>query len=357
MEKKKKSIFKRWWFWVIVVIVVAGIGGANGGSKDKKEEDKTSNNNVTVTEETSSGEFVEKVKIAIQGAISSEDEFITDVVLKDEDLRITVDLSKADPEPFTIEELAISRTGSITDAILELSDYDSQWKTITIDFGDIGKIANSKDSIKENEVGGRYFPSENFTLQSDQKVSEEPKTEPFETNLKAGYYTVGVDIPAGTYTFTAVAGSGNVISSNTYRGGLNEIMAAQADEYSISEFKNAKMEKGVTLNLSGTIELKISCDSASVSEMEQRKNLLTEEVQLGSGNYVAGTDFPAGEYDVVAVDGSGNVNSSNMYSGGLNEIFSTATDGYSISEYKNAQMEEGVELSISSCTIKLVPSK
>lgn len=160
-------------------------------------------------------------------------------------------------------------------------------------------------------------------------------TELFETNLTAGYYTAGVDIPEGTYTLTAVAGTGNVNSSNMYSGGLNEIMSAQADEYSISEFKNPKLEAGVILNLSGTIELKISCDSASVSEMEQRNNPLTEEVQLGSGN----------------------VNSSNMYNGGLNEIFSTATDGYSISEFKNAQMEEGVELSISSCTVKLVPSK
>ena len=38
-----------------------------------------------------------------------------------------------------IEDLAISRTSSITDAILELTDYDSQWNTITVDFGDVGK--------------------------------------------------------------------------------------------------------------------------------------------------------------------------------------------------------------------------
>lgn len=240
------------------------------------------------------------------------------------------------------------------------------WVILVIVVAGIGGVNESTKDKKEDK-------KETAEAQSEQKVSqdakgdndskedndtkEEPETEPFETNLTAGYYTVGVDIPAGTYTFTAVGGRGNVNSSNMYSGGLNEIMAAQSDEYSISEFKNAKMEKGVTLNLSGTIELKISCDSASVSEMEERNNPLTEEVQLGSGNYVAGTDFPAGEYDVVAVDGTGNVSSSNMYNGGLNDIFSTATDGYSISEFKNAQMEEGVELSVSSCTIKLVPSK
>ena len=34
----------------------------------------------------------------------------------------------------------------------------------TVDFGDVGKVACDKESIKENEAGGRYFPSENFTL-------------------------------------------------------------------------------------------------------------------------------------------------------------------------------------------------
>lgn len=240
------------------------------------------------------------------------------------------------------------------------------WVIIVVVVAGIGGASGStkdKEEDKKETVSAQSDPkaSEDAKEDNDSKeendTKDEPETEPFETNLTAGYYTAGVDIPAGTYTLTAVAGSGNVNSSNMYSGGLNEIMSAQADEYSISEFKNAKLEAGVTLNLSGTIELKISCDSASVSEMEPRKNPLTEEVTLGSGNYVAGTDFPAGEYDVVAVDGSGNVNSSNMYSGGLNEIFSTATDGYSISQFKNAQMEEGVELSISSCTVKLVPSK
>lgn len=64
-----------------------------------------------------------------------------------------------------MEDLAIARTGSITDDILDLTDYDSQWNTITVDFGNIGKITNSKDNIQENEVGGRYFSPENFTLE------------------------------------------------------------------------------------------------------------------------------------------------------------------------------------------------
>lgn len=158
----KKPIFKKWWFWVIIVIILAAIFG-NTGTKDGVEDG--AKDAINSAEQQTSDKFIEEVKYAIQGTINNEDETITDVVLKDGDLCVTVDLSKANPAPLTMEDLAISRTGSITDAILELADYDSQWETITVDFGSIGKITNSKDSIKENEAGGRYFPSENFTIE------------------------------------------------------------------------------------------------------------------------------------------------------------------------------------------------
>lgn len=157
----KKPIVKKWWFWVIIVVILAAIFG-NTGAKDGVEDGAKDAINSTEQQATTD-KFVEDVKTAISGAIDSDNEVIADVALNDKDLCITVDLSKANPEPLTIEDLAFSRTSSITDAILELTDYDSQWNTITIDFGDIGKITNSKDSIKENEAG-RYFPAENFTL-------------------------------------------------------------------------------------------------------------------------------------------------------------------------------------------------
>ena len=159
----KKPIFKKWWFWVIIVVILAAIFG-NTGAKDGVEDGAKDAVNSTGQQATSD-KFVEDVKTAISGAIDSDNEAITDVVMKDKDLCVTVDLSKADPNPLTIEDLAISRTGSITDAILELTDYDDEWNTITVDFGDVGKVVCDKDSIKENDAGGRYFPSENFTLE------------------------------------------------------------------------------------------------------------------------------------------------------------------------------------------------
>ena len=60
--------------------------------------------------------------------------------------------------------MAFSRTGSITDRILDLYEYDALWDTITIDFGDLGYIKNFQKDIRKNEYGMRYFPEENFEL-------------------------------------------------------------------------------------------------------------------------------------------------------------------------------------------------
>lgn len=102
------------------------------------------------------------VKETIQGQVG-ENEYITDVILEGGDLCVFVDFSKADPAPLTIEDLAIHRTVSITDKILEFEEYDTLWNTITVNFGDIGSIKNGKDNIDSNEYG-RYFREENFEL-------------------------------------------------------------------------------------------------------------------------------------------------------------------------------------------------
>jgi len=182
------------------------------------------------------------------------------------------------------------------------------------------------------------------------------KTEPFEVELSAGHYTSGIDFPSGTYSLKAVSGSGNASSSNMFSGGLNEVMGVENDGFSTSEFNNAKLEDGVVLSVSGDLILQISSEAAYVADLQPRTNDLTETISLSSGHYVAGVDFPTGIYDVVAADGSGNVSSSNMFDGGLNEIIGTDNDGFSISLFKNCDFSDGVELSISSVSINLVPS-
>lgn len=201
--------------------------------------------------------------------------------------------------------------------------------------------------------------SDSDSEQTESKAEEspsEPVTTSYTTELYSGHYTSGIDFPEGTYTITAISGSGNVSSDNMYSGGLNELMASEKDEHYISEFKNAQLPKGTVLSVSG-VTIKISSDAANESTMEARKNSATEEITLTDGNFISGTDFVAGTYDIIAVSGSGNVSSDNLFDNGINAIMAPEADNLHETQYKNIELPEGVTLTVSGVEIKLVPSK
>ena len=191
----------------------------------------------------------------------------------------------------------------------------------------------------------------------DEEKPTDVAKEHYELDLAAGNYIAGTDIPVGTYNVTATGGSGNVSSSNMYSGGLNEIMGSPAEEgYSIDSFNGLKMDEGVTLSLGSTVTVHMTAEDAQVSGVKPRTVADATPIDLGAGNYTAGTDFPAGTYNVIATSGSGNVSSDNMYDGGLNEILGNpAEDGFSITQYNNAVFGEGTVLSVSGASIQLVP--
>ena len=60
-----------------------------------------------------------------------------------------------------------------------------------------------------------------------------------------------------------------------------------------------------------------------------------------------------------AVSGKGNISSSNLYDGGLNEIFGVDADSnLYIGQFTNVSLDKGVTLKISGgLTVKLIPAK
>lgn len=170
MKKNKKIIltviFAIW--FIVLMAATSGDNSSTNNSANKQQETKEEKS-VSVVE-TSNDKFtndeIEKgITEAVKDDIDTKNESIKGVVLKNKDLFVYVDLSNADPSPLTIEDLAWSRTGSITDAILEHTEYFDYWNTVTVDFGDIGKVTYSQDDVETNEFGGRYFPEENFALE------------------------------------------------------------------------------------------------------------------------------------------------------------------------------------------------
>ena len=128
------------------------------------QEKKTNEKEISTDENTSEDELLKDAKKAAKAGINSNNQKIKKVKLKKRDLCIYVDLSNTDPEPLTIEDVAWTLAGSITDEVLELEQYYSMWDTITVDFGEVGFIKNSKDEI-QNDGYGNYFPAENFNLE------------------------------------------------------------------------------------------------------------------------------------------------------------------------------------------------
>ena len=161
-KKKKKAL-------IIILAVVAVLFIAIFVPSPDDSQQTTSQASTTQGAE----QFIEKVKEKADGAIGKENETITDIKLNNKNLTVYVDISKADPSPLTYEQLAESRTSSITDAILELQEYYDLWESITIDFGKIGKSKSNKSDIEKNEYGSAYFPLEDFSLVGS---SNEPKT-------------------------------------------------------------------------------------------------------------------------------------------------------------------------------------
>ena len=88
---------------------------------------------------------------------------------------------------------------------------------------------------------------------------------------------------------------------------------------------------------------------------KEQAELEAKTIKLSNGTYVAGSDFEAGTYDIVAVSGNGNVSSSNMFSGGINAVMGTRNSDFYEKEYKNIKLPYGTELTVDGVTINLIP--
>ena len=74
------------------------------------------------------------------------------------------------------------------------------------------------------------------------------------------------------------------------------------------------------------------------------------EYTLTAGQYYAGIDIPCGKFNLTAVSGSGNVSSSNIYSGGINGLYAKPGDGpdYYKEAYNGIKLPEGERIEICS---------
>ena len=193
-----------------------------------------------------------------------------------------------------------------------------------------------------SEAGKTTAPSAKNAVPSS--ATEAKKA--YASTLEAGYYEIGIDIPAGTYDFELVSGSGNVFDI----GDSVNLMMGKGENFQQS-YKNAELKDGNTLVLS-QCSIKISSKAVNAS-LKKRDNTSAKEIVLSSGKYTAGKDFQPGYYDITLVSGSGNVICEDNQ---LNAMIGSDTSMF-VKGYKNVPFKDGNKLEIEGPKVKLTPSK
>lgn len=159
-QKTNKPIYKKWWFWVLLILVIGTIGNIVDPNKFEKKNEPSEASSAVLND----ADYIQAAKDAIENGALNKDETLTSVNLDNKTLSIKVDISNVDPSPLTMDDYIWGRTTSITDAVLELTEYKELWEDIVCDFGEAGKISNNKSNIVVTPAG-EAFDSANFKIE------------------------------------------------------------------------------------------------------------------------------------------------------------------------------------------------
>ncbi|MGI6094484.1 MAG: hypothetical protein ACOYBL_03530 [Lachnospiraceae bacterium] len=186
----------------------------------------------------------------------------------------------------------------------------------------------------------------------------------YQTVLTAGYYIVGADIPAGNYRAVVQKNQGSVYLEDDARGiYLGEYLGDGAYGDDVTEIEDLRLFPDARLNVSGGLEVELVSENAQISEMSPvQENPVTEVTGLSEGVYTAGIDFPAGTYDLAAVEGYGNVdlkyieNDGDEYYQDCYYLDTNPNQTYDPVLIQHVVIPEGYFLNIEGLSIELRPS-
>lgn len=236
--------------------------------------------------------------------------------------------------------------------------YKRWWLWVIIGVVVIGLISiiagggGSKSGRESNNQTQQNVINDNETA-AETETTTQPTTEDLsqiETvyELGNGNYTAGIDLPIGKCNVYAVSGTGNVSSSNMFSGGMNEMFGIDEGEgWYTDSFNGLSMDKDVVLTVSGGVTIRL--EYTDVKKGYSGRTYAEEEgFELSGGNYIAGEDFPAGTYRITASYGTGNLYSTNIFNGGVNEMFGIDDGmGWYTDRIDNVELPDGEELQIS----------
>ena len=243
-----------------------------------------------------------------------------------------------------------SIAGSVGDFI---SSFGDDFHSSDYDWNDDG-----------SEVESEYDPYMNTT----RELSETGAT--YDCVLGYGEYEIGAQIPEGTYEVELVSGEGSMQQDDPensiyYYSYFSE---DESDTDAGDYLDDVRLYTGGHLKIDTGLVVQFHSENAQTEQMQLEENPLTEQVTLKAGNtYTAGTDFPAGWYDVTEASGVDwaelryKIYLGNLYdeeNENLNYenygLWFYDTDGSE--SYRNAVFPEGTELEVVDGDLILTPS-
>ena len=87
-----------------------------------------------------------------------------------------------------------------------------------------------------------------------------------------------------------------------------------------SDKKDSKKNFATGTEQTDNKDAKTKDSDAKDAEPEEDLSAVETEYTLGAGYYTAGIDLPVGKCNLTAVSGNGNINSSNLLKGGVNDV-------------------------------------
>ncbi len=162
--------------------------------------------------------------------------------------------------------------------------------------------------VEEVEVPPAAWDVEDEGMYADVAYELEETGVYWASELTGGEYVVGVHIPEGNYRVVAEKGD-CYFSVEDWDNGIYfwGQMAPEWMEYNDTyyEVSNLRLYNGAKVLVDGYYALWLETENANQQE-NVVQNPLTEEVIVTNGQrLIAGTDFPAGTYDVYALPGGG----------------------------------------------------
>ena len=120
-------------------------------------------------------------------------------------------------------------------------------------------LKQENEQLKSQLSDTEEKPTEKPTTKSEeQKTSDTQPNSDSTYELTAGSYEIPNDVPSGKYDLVAVSGHGTFKEKD--ENGYNvfsEMLGVDSDQYYTTEYKNAKLTDGKTVEISGTLKVQL----------------------------------------------------------------------------------------------------